>query len=107
MGIALWDCQRIGDAPPGQLQFGGDLLGSGLPHQHIVHGDRAFFVDGIVEAVLAGLGLFVQDDIDTLQHKSSSGLCAPSLLPTPSSFFSSLERYSSPVEPPLMVQLWL
>ena len=107
MGIALWDGQRIGQPPPGELQLGGDLLGRGLTHQHVVHGDGRFLIDGVVGVVLAGLGLGVESDIDSFQHKSSRGLCAPMRLPTPSSFFSNLERYSSPEEPPLIVQLWL
>ena len=106
-GVALWDGQRIGQSPAGELQFGGDLLGRGFTHQHIVHGDRRFLINGVVEAILAGLGLGIEGDVDSFQHKSSRGLRAPMRLPTPSSFFSSLERYSSPAEPPLMVQLWL
>ena len=106
VGVALGDGQRVGQPPPGQLQFGGDLLGGGFAHQHVVHGDRRFGVDRGVGLVCAGLGLFVQGDVDAFQHKSSSGLRAPTRLPTPSSFFSSLERYNSPEEPPLMVQLW-
>ena len=107
MGVALGDGQRIGQPPPGELQFGGDLLGRGLAHQHIVHGDWRFLVNRVMKAILTSLGFGVEGDVDSFQHKSSSGLCAPTRLPTPSSFFSSLERYSSPEDPPLIVQLWL
>ena len=103
--VALGHGQRIGQPPAGKLQIVDDVLRSRFAHQHVVYSDWCFSVDRRVESVLAGLGLFVQDDVDTLQHTSSSGLWAPILSPTPRSRFSSFDKYNSPTEPPDTVQL--